>query len=318
MNPYNLSYQITTVNWDGQLVRRLPDEAFLPNMLAIKNAGVNELMLSGYVTVEEADFDMAEETKRMGAFLDSYGMRPAQHHGLSAVYAPLDRSQEPVIEKLIQGIQWTANLNSPVLVIHPCHFYAPESWTTVSQIDMFESQAAIYGEDAIVETAAKNLHEAAREAERLGVKVALENVDRFEPMGNFKHLSRLIELADSPNVGFCLDSGHAHCCGETTPMEWIRAMGEKLFTTHFHDNRGNRFRSNDGKKWISPGNGLDEHMPPGFGTIPWIDVIQALWEINYTNTVNFESGSWPLENGYHYAISYWRAMEIMAEKKLKK
>ncbi len=38
-----------------------------------------------------------------------------------------------------------------------------------------------------------NLHEAGRAAEKLGVKIALENVDRFEPMGGADLLPRLVE-----------------------------------------------------------------------------------------------------------------------------
>ncbi|MFQ9799533.1 MAG: hypothetical protein ACLR23_12090 [Clostridia bacterium] len=48
------------------------------------------------------------------------------------------------------------------------------------------------------------------------MKIALENLDRFEPMGSAELLPRLVKEAQSPAVGFCLDSGHAHCCGHTS------------------------------------------------------------------------------------------------------
>jgi sugar phosphate isomerase/epimerase len=51
-------------------------------------------------------------------------------------------------------------------------------------------------------------------------------------------------------------------------------MGGKLFETHFHDNRGRR---------------VDEHLPVGFGTIPWFEVIQAMEDIRFPGPVTFET-----------------------------
>ncbi|MDR0933028.1 MAG: hypothetical protein LBM70_08440, partial [Victivallales bacterium] len=109
MSPYELSYPITTVNWNGKFVTRCSEETYLPTCRILKELGIGRLMLTGYVTMEESDFDMFEETKRLGGLLNSMGMRPAQHHGLSATYAPLDKPQDEVIEKLIQAIHYTAN-----------------------------------------------------------------------------------------------------------------------------------------------------------------------------------------------------------------
>ncbi len=315
---YSLSYPITTVNWNGERVTRMPDETFLPVCRILKELGVDRLMITGYVTVEEADFDMMAETARLGALLDSMGMRPAQHHGLSATYAPRGKDQSPVVERLIRAVRYTANLNSPVLVIHPGHYYDPESWGRVSNTEMFERESAALGREEVIGTMAENLHAAGEEARKLGVKIALENVDRFEAAGNAAILPELVRRTDSPAVGFCLDSGHAHCCGEKSVTEWISLMEGRLFTTHFHDNRGPRAQAATPAKWISP-SGIDEHLPPGFGTIPWIDVIQSLWSAGFSGPVNFESGAWPgmePEEGFSAAIRFWRCCETLAEKKL--
>lgn len=321
MKHYALSYPVLTVNFDGKYVRRIPADIYLKTLQVLKSVGIYEVMLAGYVTVEEADFDMDTETKRLGELLNSLGMKPAQHHGLSAIYAPLENPQEPVVEQLVREVQYTANLNAPVLVIHPSHYYDPDSWTRhVGTQEMYEREVKKHGEDAVLSATARNLHEAGIEAERLGVKIALENVDRFEPMGNAKLLPRLVKEADSPAVGFCLDAGHAHCCGHTSAVEWINIMGDKLFTTHFHDNRGMRLQALGNDRWISP-SGIDEHRAPGFGTIPWIDVIESLREVGYANTVNFESDGWPgmsAEEGYRCAVEFWRTLENIAAERVKK
>lgn len=316
---YPLSYPVTTVHFDGKMVRRLPEERYRKSLEILKTLGISEVMLAGYVTVEEAEFDLSEETRRIGGLLSAMGMRPAQHHGISAVYAPLAASQEPVVERLIRQVEYTANLHSPILVIHPGSYYEPDSWKRrVGVAEFFERETAMYGTEAVLSVAAGNLHEAGRAAEKLGVKIALENVDRFEPMGGADLLPRLVERADSPGVGFCLDAGHAHCCGRTSVTEWIALMGDKLFTTHFHDNRGVRLQALGQERWISPV-GIDEHLAPGFGTIPWLDVIGKLRETGYKNTVNFESRGWPgmpEREGFAHAIAFWRALERGEEEKL--
>ena len=104
---------------EGRLHPPLPPEQYEPRIRTIKSVGVDALMLTGYVTVEPAAFDVDEETKRLGGFLDSLGMCAAQHHGLCATWAPAGESQDEVVERMVRCARWTANLNSKVLVIHP-------------------------------------------------------------------------------------------------------------------------------------------------------------------------------------------------------
>lgn len=307
------------MNFDGQVIRKIPQESYLKTLNILKSLEINEVMLSGYVTIEEAAFDMEEETKYLGALLDSIGMRPAQHHGLAATYAPIENSQEPVIERLIQEIQYTANLNSPVLVIHPGHYFEPNRWKNHESLsDVYDEEVKHHGIDKVLEVVAQNLREAGSVAEKLGIKIALENLDRFFPMGSAELLPQLIQKADSASVGFCLDSGHAHCCGATSVVEWIEIMRDKLFTTHFHDNRGARLQALGKDEYILP-DVIDEHKSPGFGTIPWIDVIAKMREFGYENTINFETVGWPElpeEESYRYAIAFWRTLENLSARQV--
>lgn len=296
MKNYPLSYPVQTVNFDGNFVRKLPEEKYIKTLQTLKSLGVNEVMISGYVTVEEADFDMDEATKRLGALLDSFGMRPAQHHGLAAMFAPDGESQEQTIEKLTRSIQYTANMNAPVLVIHPgqvdLHFHTVQEYE-----NYFFEQITKHGRHEFMKICADNLDAAAEAGKKLGVKIAIENVHIFD--SDITLMSDLLSEVTSENVGFCLDSGHAHYKAAPV-MDWMEKFQGCLFTTHFHDNRG-----------IS-----DEHMPPGFGTIPWLDIISGLRKIGYQNTVNFESQGWPLEKekeGYRNAITFWRTLEEIAD-----
>ncbi|MBN2641412.1 MAG: sugar phosphate isomerase/epimerase [Victivallales bacterium] len=312
---YKLSYPVDTVIWNGKKIIRKDDDLIDRNLDILQECGIDEVMLAGYTDVESADFDMSNETERIGEKLRSRGMRAAQHHGLAASFAPLEESQEETIKKLIASVRYTANLNADVLVLHSGRI--DRHFNTVKEyLQVYSDQVEHHGIAEVLKRNADNLHQAGEEAKRLGVRIAMENLDRFEPFADMELLPQLIKLADSDAVGYCLDSGHAHCC-DVSVSEWIKIMGDKLFTTHFHDNRGSQGRNVTPGEFI-PSSGIDEHLPPGFGTIPWIDVIKTLRKINYKNTVNFESGPWPdmpEKEGYQTAIKFWRTCEYLTTQK---
>jgi sugar phosphate isomerase/epimerase len=310
---YRLSYPIETVYWNGSVIFRVSEEKYFQKLNLLKSLGITEVMISGYGDHEPAEFDMMEETKRIGCLFRSMGMKAAQHHGLCPMYAPIGTSQDSAVEMLKRQVDYAVNLNADVAMFHPgwC-----TEWKKSSNIWQFEDAVEKHGLDALIEVCANNLRIAGEYAQPKGIKIAFENVDRFEPMANIEILPRLVEKTDSPAVGFCLDSGHAHCCCNNV-LKWIEVMGAKLFTTHFHDNRGMRLDALTDKKWIKSSL-IDEHLPPGFGTIPWIDVIQALRKHSYTDTVTFESGGWPgmdEKEGYLAAIRFWRTCEHLAKAK---
>lgn len=312
---FELSYQMNSVTWDGKNIAKLPAEEISRTFDILQENGVDRVMISGYHVEEPSAFDMDAETKRIGAELTARGMKAAQHHGLSASYARLGMSQQEAIDHMIASVDYTANLGAEVLVLHAGRVTG--HFADIRQIlDVFTGECEKHGIDKVLKCCAENLHAVGEYAEKNGVLVALENVDRFEPLGNLRELPRLVDLADSPAIGYCLDSGHAHCCGVDI-LEWIEKMGDKLFTTHFHDNHGPSEEVLQTTGWISP-KGIDEHLPPGFGTINWVEVIKKLVMTGYSHPVNFESGAWPgmdASEGLHCAIKYWRTSEFLASRK---
>ncbi len=101
-----------------------------------------------------------------------------------------------------------------------------------------------------------------------GVRLTLENIPNklsLERMGRFL---REAGLAD---VGICFDAGHAHL--EDNPSSQIAAVGERILTTHLHDNHGHR----------------DEHLPPFSGTAPWREILQGLANSGYDGCLLLES-----------------------------
>lgn len=102
--------------------------------------------------------------------------------------------------------------------------------------------------------------------------ICLENLNLEMGFGTFAQVSQVIEAVARPNVGFCLDTGHAQICGVDIPA-YIRSCGSRLFALHIADNLGTR----------------DDHMLPfGKGVVPWPAVLEALGDVGYDGLFNFE------------------------------
>jgi sugar phosphate isomerase/epimerase len=160
-----------------------------------------------------------------------------------------------------------------------------------------------------VETAA--LARVARHAERLGVIVAVENRDPhlWEIAALARHgkgpadlltyhrgmrldlIAEQVAAVGSPNVGICLDVGHAFLAAPYWASDYlggIRAAAGHVAHVHWHDNFG---RLDD--RCESLGERLvfgeaDNHLPPGWGAIPLADVLAALREAGYGGWLTIE------------------------------
>ena len=116
-----------------------------------------------------------------------------------------------------------------------------------------------------------------------GVKICLENIFTSRPnrliAGRFdvaedavKMIDLLNEEAGGDYFGFCLDIGHANLTRRNI-RDFINILGHRLTILHIHDN-----------------NGLtDMHHAPGKGKINWKQFAEALGEVQYTGTFNFEA-----------------------------
>lgn len=131
--------------------------------------------------------------------------------------------------------------------------------------------------DALVAGAGHNSRDAARRsveelhamAKRHGVTLALEVIPNS--LSSVEALFQLIdEELDTPDIGVCLDYGHAFLMGDVADA--IEAASGHLVTTHLHDN--------DGKK--------DLHLVPFEGRIDWSTVAMTTQKVGY-------EGVWMME-----------------------
>ena len=119
-----------------------------------------------------------------------------------------------------------------------------------------------------LDAAMRSIEEIADIASPLGVRVALEVIPNA--MSTAEALVNLLDRLDRPDVGVCLDFGHAHMQGDV--IDAIETLSGVLVATHVHDNHGRR----------------DEHLVPFEGTIDWAGALAALQKIGYDGTLMLE------------------------------
>jgi sugar phosphate isomerase/epimerase len=119
------------------------------------------------------------------------------------------------------------------------------------------------------DAAARSIDELRRVAGPLGIRLAIEVIPN--DLSSAESLVRMLEedLA-APDVGICLDFGHALLMGDV--VDAVEQVSGHLITTHVHDN--------DGKS--------DSHLPPFEGRIDWAPALMALQKIGYDGTLLFE------------------------------
>lgn len=109
-----------------------------------------------------------------------------------------------------------------------------------------------------------------------GIGMAIENMfngaNHPNTWGNIDLLIRLVDELNEPDIGVCLDTGHAWITGYK-PADCVRRIGARLRATHIAENHGQ---------------GKDEHVAPFMGTIDWAETVRALREINYGHDFSFE------------------------------
>jgi sugar phosphate isomerase/epimerase len=105
-------------------------------------------------------------------------------------------------------------------------------------------------------------------AERVGVRIAVEVIPNA--LSTARQLVRLIEDEELPQLGICLDVGHARLQGDV--MDALETVAGYLVTTHLHDNRGH----------------ADDHLVPFDGVIDWGELLIGFQKVGYDGTLLLE------------------------------
>ncbi len=139
------------------------------------------------------------------------------------------------------------------------------------------------------------INELVRQAEDLGVTIALENAENF---GNH-YLDFVFSYIRSPNLGFCYDSSHDAIAREFRGQA-LEKWGSLLAVTHFSDNFGVN----------------DDHLLPGRGSIDWQAVMRQFPKTSFKGTLMLEVDGPEANKGFTVEsflnTAYQKARELAA------
>lgn len=166
-----------------------------------------------------------------------------------------DAEAKNAVQELVQCVKDCAEVNVPILVIHPYIGFEEEYNPTKDGVENFR---------IVVE-----------EAKSSDVKIAFENVEGEE------YLKALMDAFENyENVGFCWDTGHQLCYNKGKEM--LNLYGDRLIATHINDNLG--VSDFEGKIiWTD-----DLHLLPFDGINDWKKIVESLNRCGYDDILTFE------------------------------
>ncbi len=104
----------------------------------------------------------------------------------------------------------------------------------------------------------------------LGLHIALENMLPAHALSDPTVLCGIVDAIDHPNLGFCLDTGHANVMGSVDAA--LQVFAGRIKHVHIHDNHG----------------AADEHLLPSLGAINWSSFAGRLAQTGYTGPLTLE------------------------------
>jgi sugar phosphate isomerase/epimerase len=319
MKEWELSYYVAPLGWDGKKTtfdERLVETEFE----TLRKAGISWAGFNGAGHVNGAfPFDLGKVVGRIVKLMKINGIRVSSFHFAGATVTDPDVSQETLRDNMRKDIEAFAPFKPKAFVVHSWwpEFRAEGDFQGLKTYARMERK---YGHKVIWKTIAGNLKFMAKVAARHKNRIALETGGNRFPAMHDNELPSLLEMIDEPNAGYCLDSGHVHAFGGNV-VEVIKVLGNRIFETHLHDNRALGADSRRKFTKFSDFHACDEHLSPSFGTIPWVDVINALRDVGFPGPATFETRGWPYikdkVESYRQAIAWWRTCEALATEKRK-
>jgi sugar phosphate isomerase/epimerase len=157
---------------------------------------------------------------------------------------------------LLRGSVW---LGAETVVMHPGREYR-----------------SVRPPSEVVGSCIEALRDLTARAADVGLQVALENVLRANALSSHALLREIVEAVGRPELGFCLDTGHANIVDSVE--EAMADFAGRIKHVHIHDNHGV----------------ADEHLLPSRGTIRWEGFVDRLRATGYAGPLTLEC---PLPQG---------------------
>lgn len=133
-------------------------------------------------------------------------------------------------ERIEQTLQLAEILRPAAVVFHSGY----EKWKYALDISLW------------LEKSLETWQPANKEFEKIGCKIAIENIFEDEP----SNLRQLMKQMGSRNFGICFDTGHCNLFTTVPLSRWLDELGSYIIELHLHDNDTT----------------ADQHLPPGDGS----------------------------------------------------
>jgi sugar phosphate isomerase/epimerase len=226
--------------------------------------GFEEIEL--FATRSHFDYHDEAAVARLAGWLEDTGLALHSVHApislslVGGVWAPPlsnassdQAARRAAVAETVAALGVARQLPFPYLVLH------------LGVPDTLASTPGMNSRDA----ARRSLEEIHAAAAPLGVQVAVEVIPNAlsRPEALVSLLDDELEL---PDVGLCLDYGHAFLLGDV--VDAIEEVSGHLVTTHLHDNGGR----------------TDDHRMPFDGGIDWAAALMATQKVGYDGTLMFE------------------------------
>ena len=243
-------------------------------------------------TAEEGMFNGSlEELTRIGeAFkaaelsIDTFHL-PFEKPVLDDIAALYESDRIRVVERMKYWIERAVACGAHIGILHPT------SRRKCNGIQCYD--ADFEGIDRICGQANKTIQALLKFGEQFDFKIAIENMTPYTGgrLGSRnEHLKKLYQENAHPNLGFCLDTGHALMAYGKDVMSVYHTVEEHLIAFHLADNGGDR----------------DSHIQPGKGNFPWRDFFKALNKRGFKGNVCVETP--PFAIGPDYSDESWCKM----------
>jgi sugar phosphate isomerase/epimerase len=128
------------------------------------------------------------------------------------------------------------------------------------------------------------LTEAARVAERHGVKIGLEPHQQYSKTQD--GLDSIYALVDSPAIGINFDTGNAYLAGESDPYTWLEHVKDRVVHVHAKDISIQHSEAERGKVTGTP-----VGCACGDGVIDWKQVVDILKTVDRDIVLSVECGT---------------------------
>ena len=198
-----------------------------------------------------------EECRAIKKYADERGIKLSYSLGLNPKY---DISN-PDKEVRAGGIEYLSNIVHKIAVMEG-ELFSGVTYAGWGIPSYFVDEAE---KEALYCRSVESMKEVMKVAEKEGVTVCCEAVNRFEsPLVNTAaEAIRYADLVDSKNIGIHLDTYHMNI-EENNIGDAIRLVGKRL--RHFHTGENNR-------------------NVPGRGHLDWDEIFKALKDIDYKNDI---------------------------------